>query len=81
MRLAYEAADCGLLSSDLAGEHPPHQGRENCGVYLGNWITSEQSQALWQAPRGLPAITPSRPRRRRVTVSRRLLRSQTFHRG
>jgi site-specific recombinase XerD len=36
-RLAYEAADSGLLSSDLAAG-------------IGNWLTVEQSLALWQAP-------------------------------
>ncbi len=49
-RLAYEAADCGLLSPDLAAGIRRVKGVKKLGVRLGNWLTSEQSQALWQAP-------------------------------
>ena len=49
-RLAYEAADCGLLSPDLAAGIRRVKGMKNLGVRLGNWMTSEQSQELWQAP-------------------------------
>jgi site-specific recombinase XerD len=49
-RLAYEAADCGLLSPDLAAGIRRIKGVKNLGVRCGNWLTSEQSQALWQAP-------------------------------
>src|ERR1700722_5128566 len=49
-RLAYEAADSGLLSSDLAGGICPVKGVKNLGVRLGNWLSLEQSVALWQAP-------------------------------
>jgi integrase len=49
-RLAYEAADSGLLSSDLAAGIRRVKGVRNLGVRLGNWLTVEQSRALWQAP-------------------------------
>ena len=49
-RLAYEAADCGLLSADLAAGIRRVKGVKKLGVRLGNWLTADQSQALWQAP-------------------------------
>ena len=51
-RLAYEAADCGLLSPDLAAGIRRVKGVKKIGVRLGNWLTAEQSQRLWQAPGG-----------------------------
>jgi site-specific recombinase XerD len=50
--LAYEAADCGLLSPDLAAGIRRVKGVKKIGVRLGNWLTAEQSQKLWQAPSG-----------------------------
>ena len=49
-RLAYEASDCGLLSADLAAGIRRVKGVKKLGVRLGNWLTVEQGQALWQAP-------------------------------
>jgi integrase len=49
-RLAYEAADCGLLSADLAAGIRRVKGVKKLGIRLGNWLTAEQSNALWQAP-------------------------------
>jgi integrase len=49
-RLAYEAADCGLLSADLAAGIRRVKGVKKLSVRLGNWLTAEQGQALWQAP-------------------------------
>src|SRR5499425_524483 len=49
-RLAYEAADCGLLSSDLAAGVRRVKGVKKLGIRLGNWLTAEQGHALWQAP-------------------------------
>ena len=49
-RLAYEAADCGLLSADLAAGIRRVKGLMKLGVRLGNWLTAEQGQAQWQAP-------------------------------
>lgn len=50
--MAYEAADCGLLSPDLAAGIRRIKGAKKIGVRLGNWLTAEQSQRLWQAPNG-----------------------------
>ena len=49
-RLAYEASDCGLLSPDLAAGIRHVKGVKKIGVRLGNWLTSEQSQRLWNTP-------------------------------
>ena len=51
-RLAYEAADCGLLSPDLAAGIRRVKGVKKFGIRLGNWLTAEQSQRLWQSPSG-----------------------------
>src|SRR5579864_8818958 len=42
-RLAYEAADCGLLSPDLAAGIRRVKGVKKIGVRLGNWLSAEQS--------------------------------------
>ena len=49
-RLAYEAADCGLLSADLAAGVRRFKGVRKLGVRLRNWLTAEQSRALCQEP-------------------------------
>src|SRR5215467_15541099 len=49
-RLAYEAADPGLLSPDLAAGIRRVKGAKRVGVRLGNWLTAEQGRALLQAP-------------------------------
>jgi site-specific recombinase XerD len=49
-RLAYEAADCGLLSADLAAGIRRVHGVRKLGVRLGNWLTADQAKALWQVP-------------------------------
>src|SRR5450432_2561641 len=49
-RLAYEAADCGLLSPDLASGIRRVKGVKKLGVRLGNWLTAEQGETLWQCP-------------------------------
>src|SRR6476660_2054679 len=49
-RLANEAADCGLLSADLAAGIRRVKGVKKLGIRMGNWLTAEQGQALWQAP-------------------------------
>src|ERR1700674_3150283 len=46
-RLAYEAADSGLLSSDLAAGIRRVKGVKKLGARIGNWLTAEQSHALW----------------------------------
>ena len=49
-RLAYEAADCGLLSPDLAAGIRRVKGVKKLGVRLGNWLTAEQASTLWETP-------------------------------
>jgi site-specific recombinase XerD len=49
-RLAYEAVDCGLLSTDLAAGIRGIKGVKKLGLRLGNWSTAEQGHALSQAP-------------------------------
>jgi hypothetical protein len=43
-RLAYEAADSGLLSPDLAAGIRRVKGPKNLGVRLGNWLTADQGK-------------------------------------
>ncbi len=45
-RLAYEAADCGLLSPELAAGIQRVKGVKLLGVRLGNWLTAEQGRNL-----------------------------------
>jgi site-specific recombinase XerD len=49
-RLAYEAADSGLLSPDLAAGIRRVKGVKKLGVRLGNWLSPEEARRLWQAP-------------------------------
>jgi site-specific recombinase XerC len=45
-RLAYEAADCGLLSPDLAAGIRRVKGVKKHGMGVGNWLTAEQGKRL-----------------------------------
>lgn len=49
-RLAYEAADTGLLSPDLAAGIRRVKGTKKLGTRLGNWLTVNQARLLWQLP-------------------------------
>ena len=49
-RLAYEAADSGLLSPELAASIRRVKGVKQFGVRLGNWLTKEEASTLWQLP-------------------------------
>ena len=49
-RLAYEAADSGLLSPELAAGIRRIRGVRKLGVQLGNWLTTDQARALWRLP-------------------------------
>jgi integrase len=55
-RLAYEAADVGLLSPELAAGIRRVKGVRRIGVRLGNWLTPEQGRRL------LDCATPSTAR-------------------
>jgi len=45
-RVAYEAADSGLLSPELAAGIRRVKGVRRIGVRLGNWLTAEQGRSL-----------------------------------
>ncbi len=45
-RLAFEAADTGLLSPELAAGIGRVKGAKRLGVRIGNWLTVEQSKTL-----------------------------------
>src|ERR1017187_5398594 len=49
-RLAYEAADAGLLSPELAAGIRRVKGAKTLGIRLGNWLTADEARRLWQAP-------------------------------
>ena len=49
-RLAYEAADAGLLSPELAAGIHRVKGVRKLGSRLGNWLTAGEASALWQSP-------------------------------
>jgi len=49
-RLAYEAADAGLLSPELAAGIRRVKGVKKLGVRLGNWLTADEARRLWRAP-------------------------------
>ena len=54
-RLAYEAADSGLLSPDLVAGIRRVKGLKRLGRRTGNWLSVQQGQLLlnatWQALR------------------------------
>ena len=47
-RLAYEAADTGLLTPELAAGIGRVKGAKRLGVRIGNWLTVDQSKMLLQ---------------------------------
>jgi integrase len=51
-RLAYEAADSGLLSPELAAGIRRVKGVKQLGVRAGNWLTLEQSRSLLEKSDG-----------------------------
>jgi hypothetical protein len=48
-RLAYEAADGGLLSPDLAAGIRRVKGVKHLGFRVGNWLTTAEGQQLLQS--------------------------------
>src|SRR5213082_685591 len=48
-RLAYEAADAGLLSPELAAGIRRVKGDRRLGVRVGNWLTADQGKQLLEA--------------------------------
>jgi site-specific recombinase XerD len=51
-RLAYEAADSGLLSPELAASIRRVKGPKRLGVRVGNWLTAQQGKILLGIPVG-----------------------------
>jgi len=49
-RLAYEAADAGLLSPELAGSIRRVKRAKKLGVRIGNWLTADEARRFWQTP-------------------------------
>jgi site-specific recombinase XerD len=49
-RLAYEAADAGLLSPALAAGIHRVKGIRKLGSRSGKWLTEDEASALWQLP-------------------------------
>jgi hypothetical protein len=49
-RLAYEAADTGLLSPDLAAGVRRVKSSKKLGMRLGNWLTAVEARTLWRLP-------------------------------
>jgi len=81
-RLAYEAADAGLLSPELAAGFARVKGAKRLGLRIGNWLTAEQSKALLQGlcsdtlrgkrDRAILAVLLGCGRRRAETVTIRM---------
>jgi hypothetical protein len=51
-RLAYEAADSGLLSAELAAGIRRVKGVKQLGSRAGNWLTHDEARTLLQAANG-----------------------------
>jgi site-specific recombinase XerD len=49
-RLAYEAADSGLLSPELAASIGRVKGPKKVGIRIGNWLTTDQGKTLLSTP-------------------------------
>src|SRR2546425_4306864 len=49
-RLAYEAADSGLLSPELAAGIRRVKGAKRLGMRMGNWLTHGEARTLLQLP-------------------------------
>jgi len=64
-RVAYEAADAGLLSPELAAGIRRVKGVRRLGLRVGNWLTVEHGRRLLLTPRAMlfgdSAITPCSP--------------------
>lgn len=49
-RLAYEAADTGLLSPEHAAGIRHVKGAKKLGVRVGNWLLANEARGLWELP-------------------------------
>jgi hypothetical protein len=66
-RIAYEAADAGQLSPELAAGIRPVKGVRRIGVRLGNWLTPEQGRRLLESAPDCCERPIGNRTRRRVT--------------
>ena len=79
-RLAYEAADSGLLSPELAAGIRRVKGAKQLGARMGNWLTQDQARLLLEKADGddLRSVARSRndfcARGLRIASGRALLR-------
>jgi integrase len=64
-RIAYEAADAGLLSPELAAGIRRVKGVRRLGVRVGNWLTAEQGRRLLNTP----TLTTLREQRNRAMLA------------
>ena len=87
-RLAYEAADTGLLSPELAAGIRRVKGAKKLGVRLGNWLSSDEAKALLdsadvQTVRGKRSRASSRSASAAAFADQswRILRSSTCKEG
>jgi site-specific recombinase XerD len=64
-RIAYEAADAGLLSPELAAGIRRVKGVRHLGVRVGNWLTAEQGRRLLYTP----TVDTLRERRNRAMLA------------
>jgi site-specific recombinase XerC len=49
LEVGYEAADCGLLSADLAAGIRRVKGAKRLGMPVGNWLNADQGKRLLRA--------------------------------
>jgi hypothetical protein len=66
-RLAYEAANTGLLSPELAAGIRRVKGAKRLGVRIGNWLTAEQSKTLLR-PHERPQVEGAHPTQQIVRI-------------
>src|SRR5271163_3192945 len=59
-RLAYEAADSGLLSPELAAGIRRVKGVKQLGCRAGNWLNRDQARLLVEKCDGEPLVRPRR---------------------
>jgi hypothetical protein len=52
-RLAYEAAESGLLSSEIAAGIHRVKGAKQLGTRMGNWLTQDQARLLLENADGM----------------------------
>jgi site-specific recombinase XerC len=68
-RLAYEAADSGLLSPELAAGIRRVKGVKQLGCRAGNWLNQDQARSLLEKAngQGLRSVRAVRPEKRRYS--------------